>query len=359
MQWLISAAFILTFFISPKLWLDHRFVPTAPIFGQSEMPVFINYLLIGTLLISVVLSPLSEKGFYELVAVLCLLILISYDIQRFQLEIYLFLIWFLMMGLFKHWLISEMAILATIQLSILAVYVMGGIMKINPWFYKNVYYWVISPLNELPGGSLIERGWILAPITEIGVGLLMFRKTRILGIFAAVAYHLMMLWLFGPWGNDYHAVMWPMQGLLAVLVVFVFSAEDFKNPFSFVTTCFAPKVALVLFYVLPLFHLVGWFDAAPCFASYDGRHYLGYVAVEQYVVKKLPPAIRSKMKKVTDHDKYLIPIDNLVSTELKVPFYHEKRVYMRYKHWLEPYADHPGDVFAVVMHEEEIEILQD
>ncbi len=252
-----------------------------------------------------------------------------------------------------------MAFLPTIQLSVLAMYLVGGAMKLNPWFNANIYNWVISPLNELPGGGLISRAWLLAPASEIALGLLlMCRATRFFGVIIAIGYHLLMLYLFGPIGNNYHQLMWPMQAVLIPVVILVFSAEEFKNPFRYVISCTAPKVAVALFFLMPILHVKGYFDATPSFAGYDGRHYLGYVAVEEYVVQRLPWQIRMRVKKIADHDKYLVAIDNWVSEELKVPFYHEKRVYMRYKRWLEPYANHPGDVFAVVMQKGEIEIIQ-
>ncbi len=357
-QWLISIAFVTTFLISPQLWIDHRIIPTAPVFEHSPLPYFINYLLIACLLVSVILSPLFKNGWTELVFCLSLLILVVFDLQRFQQEIYLFFLWMLMIGSYRRGWIKEMAILPTAQLSILAIYLMQGIMKLNPWFGPNIYSWVISPLTELPGGSYLNRLWFLGPISETGLGLLLIiPKTRRLAMVAAVGYHLLMLFLFGPFGNDYHQLMWPMQALLPLVVVLLFSGE-FENPFLFVRTCTAPKLAVLLLYLLPVLHIFGYFDAAPSFASYDGRHYLGYVAVEEYVVPRLPTYIRSKVTKVQDHDKYLVPIDNWVSSELKVPFYHERRVYLRYKHWLEPYANHPGDVFVVLMQEGDTKIIQ-
>ncbi|MES2629589.1 MAG: hypothetical protein V4616_11525 [Bacteroidota bacterium] len=359
-QLFIAAAFTLTVFISPTLWIDHRLIPTAAAFGQAELPEFLNYLLIGIMLCAAALAPFNRTGLADLVCALCIAVLVAYDLQRFQLEVYLFFLWWLTTGLYKHRVITAQALFPVLQLTILATYITAGIMKLNPWFSANVYSWVISPLSDLPGGSLLTRGWILAPLSEIGLGLLLcFRKTRVIGAIASIGFHGLMLYLFGPFGNNYHRVMWPMQAVLPLLVLLLFSGDDFVNPFRSLKTVVAPRIAVILLFILPFLHLKDWSDSAPSFATYDGRHYLGYVAVESYVVRKLPAYVQKKMTKVKDHDKYLVPLDNWVSEDLGVPFYHEKRVYMRYKHWLEPYAKHPGDVFVVLMKKGEIRIVQD
>ncbi len=87
LQWFVAIAFLCTFIISPQLWMDHRLIPTAPAFGQAELPFFLNYFLVAVLLISVLLGPLVKSGWMELISASVLGFLICYDLQRFQLEI--------------------------------------------------------------------------------------------------------------------------------------------------------------------------------------------------------------------------------------------------------------------------------
>lgn len=357
---LIGGAFVCSFLLAPALWFGNRFVPTAPVVEGWHISLFLNYFLVAALLISLLLATLSDSGYAELAAALCFAALFFFDIQRFQQEMILFSSWTLLIGLYKRFIIHEMAILPSIMLTILALYLVGGSMKLNPWFGEDVFKWVVSPVNEWPLGNYFERAWFLGPLSEIALGLLlMFRKTRFLGGLAAALYHLLMLFLFGPIaGNNYHRAMWSMQTILPVVIWAIVGYKEYANPLGYLKTCVSPKVVFVFFFLLPILHVFGSWDAAPSFATYDGRHNLGYIAVEEYVVKQLPQRIRKHTKKVLEHDKYFFPIESLLEKECGVPFYHEKRVYMQYKHWLERYAGHPGDVFVVVFDKDDILFYQ-
>ncbi len=355
----LSASFLIVFFLAPNLWFDGQELPTAPVVAGIILPIVLNQILVAGLLLLVVMAVLDKSGWLSLMVAYLLLFLVFYDIQRFQ-EITLILITgFVLVGLYKRGHILANQTLQCLVLLLFAQSAVGGLMKLNSFYEQNVFSWLTQPLSKWPMYRYYHHLWFVVPMVEIGsVLLLLFKSTRKFGWVIYIAFHLAMFLLMGPVGSNYNRVNWISHFMLPVLVLITTTDSDFIRPYARMKGRPLAWVFIAAFYALPLLRLIGYYDAVPAFASLDGRHQIGYLSFEKYVLPRLPLHLQKRAVKITGHEKYSLQIEEMAWQQKGIVFYHEDRVFKQYKKWLQPYANHPGDVFVILLSKGETTILQ-
>ena len=90
------------------------------------------------------------------------------------------------------------------------LYVWRGSFKINPDF-PDVFAWMLGPIAELnPANDEIITAAITVGLLELLMGaVLLVRKTSRIAVVGLSAMHISILYLIGPFGLDWNAVVWP------------------------------------------------------------------------------------------------------------------------------------------------------
>jgi hypothetical protein len=141
---------------------------------------------------------------------------------------------------------------------------------------------------------------LLSALLEFGAGaLLIWPKTRSVGIAVIVVLHLTLLLLIGPIGLNYAPVVWPWNVAMASWVVALFWKWTERDAFKIRDPVHA--VVLILFGLLPALNLVGLWDAYLSFHAFSGAQMDAYLEVPPGLETELPEPARRVLH---DHRVY-------------------------------------------------------
>jgi hypothetical protein len=262
-------ALLITFLISLKLWHSNRNFPTAPILNNVfySIPIGLNYIILGTILLSAGIALFINKPFFFLVFTLitsCVLILL--DITRLQPEFYMFFSFVFLLTLYYKNTITENTLLNTSRLIICCVYFASGISKLNPYFNQIIYQWMIYPLNTVLSPafmSVIQKGHLLIPLSELFIAIaLLVPKLRNAAIVLVCILHVSILILLSPifHGFNYIVFPWNISMIAFVFILFYRNEEPTFNLFikEFKQRVF--KLFILLYFIIPILQLFGFGD---------------------------------------------------------------------------------------------------
>ena len=121
------------------------------------------------------------------------------------------------------------------------------------------------------------------PLLEIFVGVgLWLPRCRRGAIGVACTIHVVALWVLGPSGNDFNAVVWPWNLAMALLVVILFSTQiGSRRNFADLASSRPAFAVAALFSLLPALSYFGWWDS-----------YLLPVVFRQYRSSRTHPEFR-------------------------------------------------------------------
>ena len=262
------------------LWLSGRAFPLVPLFSWwptvgTPLDLIILVVLIG-LLMGVAVSKQPRRAIGGAVALLGFICV--GDQMRWQPWVYQYTAMLVALA-FCTWRVKDQAInsaaLNVCRLILVSTYFWSGIHKLNEGFIFDTVTWMFQPITAVTPAAvdpyIVSLG-VFLPILEIGIGLgLLWSKTRKVALIAAIAMHVGILILLGPFGHNWNVVVWPWNIAMIASVMLLFWRTPQVSPMAIIwNRQFAYHgVVLVLFGLLPALSLFGKWDAYLSSALYS------------------------------------------------------------------------------------------
>lgn len=295
----LAVAFLACVAVSWKLWISSRLYPLVPLAGiVPPFPFPLDCLVLAALaglLVCVAVWPRSRIPVASVVALVA--VLFAQDRSRLWPSFYeFFMLMLIVLSRRPAGGEAEAArVLAGLRFVMAAVYVWGGVQKLTPHFFGEMFPWFIDPLTSLLPFEVpyVPVFGATAAVCEIlfGVGLLTSRF-RAVAIGEALAMHALILVCIGPVRNDWNDAAWVWSLATAALVWLLFRKAP---PFSFATMFAAPPpwnvpqaAAVVLVGILPVLDNVNRWDSALSFNIYTGNVNQALVLLPPDAVGGLP-----------------------------------------------------------------------
>jgi hypothetical protein len=265
--------------LSAPLWIGPRTYPRALVFDLlPAIPLFDRILLAALLgaAAMILVSPKPQKFiaiFLGAVGILCL-----EDQTRWQPWVYQYSFLLAALALFS-WngddADSRTRTLNIARLIVAGTYLFSGLQKINPNFMRSDFPWVMQPLTDVFPDATYPLQWlgIAVPFIQVGFALgLLTTRFRRLSLCLAVAMHVLILAMFGPFGHNWNSVIWPWTAAMAVLDVLLFAGNETFSLRDLVSTKGHAyhAAALALFGVLPALSFFNCWDSYLSSALYSG-----------------------------------------------------------------------------------------
>lgn len=322
---------------SIPLWLNTREYPLLPI--APWWPVLSSpwdAVVFGTLLASLILTGWffrAAAGYFLVVS----LLLVLGDQNREQPWFYMY--WLLLLAL----TFRAPASLTACRLIISAVYIWGGIQKINPTFFKAVPAWFVSPgAKWFPAEfvSVLQAMVAAAPAIEIFIGIaLWFSPLRKVAIAAVCALHLGALAMLGPWGHGHNLVVWPWNLAMIVVVVILFPKGKLEPPIAALNRCWPAWALTVFVCIFPALSYAGKWDSYLSFSLYSGSLATADLYITESFRDRLPEKLKPFTHRLQTYNEqvqgpYVFDHQAWAMAELGVPPLPEPRAYRKTWHYL-------------------------
>jgi uncharacterized membrane protein YphA (DoxX/SURF4 family) len=283
---LMAFSFIAEILVCWKMWIPiGREFPMISAF--ESIPISLG--LIGdcilicflfTSLILIILHKHSKLAFTVLLV--CFVLLILEDIARLQPWVYgqtaiLCLLCFQPKKPNTEEL--KKSILTGVLIVIAGIYLWSGLQKFNLNFIRETFPWLLSATGIdliVPAGEptpSINYSLFLVALGETILGLMIiFKKTRKIGMIGTLIMHVFILFSVGPLGHNWNQVVWPWNvSQMLILISFL----KFKPDISFRANIKPIKfnyILILLFFIMPAFNLIGLWDPPLSGCLYEGTH---------------------------------------------------------------------------------------
>jgi len=353
------------FALSPKLWLSSRLYPLTPVWSflapfRSPEDYAVMIALIA-LLTALIVTPRRET----LAAAFALLALLALqDQSRWQPWFYQYVLMLLAIALAGS--DRHEAALNTCRLIVATTYIWSGLAKLNPNFETTIFPAFVEPFvsRKLVPALFLAHGLvhglvhglaIATPVLECATGIgLLIRRFRPAAVYCAIAMHVFILLVLGPFGRRFNAVIWPWNLAMIAFLLILFLRRAEKPalrdivwgriegqgfPFQ--------KVVLILFGVLPALSFFHLWDDYLSSALYTGNTNSGVIYLSDNAFEQLPSEIEDHVYEVGPNLSSL-DINDWAFDELKVPVYPENRIYRNVARQICRYVSNGSGVELVI-----------
>src|SRR5262245_42204574 len=152
------------------------------------------------------------------------------------------------------------------RLIVAATYAFSGLQKLNLNFINYEFPWLVEPITGvLPAAHLpLYVLGMAAPFIQVAFAIgLLTKKFRKISLILAVAMHVFVLAMFGPFGHNWNHIVWPWTAAMAVLDLLLFTGKpEFSAREIFRTGGHPYHVCvLVLFAILPFLSFFNLWDS--------------------------------------------------------------------------------------------------
>lgn len=316
--------------MSFSLWTTDRTFPLCPISDMIPLfPVELGSVPIISLVILLIVGMFSPNRVLFIAIILFLLLLFLQDQIRWQPWAYLY--FFLLIPFVFNY--NDARINSYFQLLIIGVYFWAGLHKYNADFIDHVFNDILKELFGIKDETtMLSLRWLgyLIPTIEIMIALmLVFPKTRIIGIIGATISHVFILIYLIK--IDYNSIVYPWN---IAMIFFVF-ISFFRNPNSLNVwrnnnwqVKFLNSSAILFFILMPSLCLFNLWDNYLSFKLYSGKTNSYYISIADDEVNKLDQRLHHyfwNIEGLTGGE--IINVNHWALKELNVPFYPETRVF--------------------------------
>jgi hypothetical protein len=261
---LICFFWIVAKIICWKLWLSDRLFPVVPVFNFLFVPSAVHLVLfilsLAALLALFVYptKPTIQVGIIIIELLSCLL-----DQNRWQPWEFQFFFLLLVIIINRR---KEKDIFSLFGFILASTYFYSGLSKLNPVFIHSVWHDTILTgllhLNyNLSYQPLIYHAGYLLGVIEIILSIgLFFQRTKRITCISLIIMHLLILLMFGPWGINYDAVIWPWNvGLIIFISILILNNPGFTISSQSLIKG-SNKLIVLVFGILPLLNLFGYWE---------------------------------------------------------------------------------------------------
>jgi hypothetical protein len=316
--------------LSWPLWVGGPNVPPVPFLrGLPEPPAIITSSLAGGLVAGLALGLFglawraAIRG-----SVLAMAVLVLLDQNRLQPWAYEYLILGLTLSA-----APEAWGLRLCRLFLIALYIHSGLSKLDVTFADELGLQFLQaatrPLGLRPEGwpeSARRTAALLMAGAELAVGVgLAIRRTRRVALGGAVALHLSLLGILGPWGlgHSWIVLAWNLAVLAEDLLLFGPKPGGDRN----IGRGFPPVGWVVVAAgLLPFAERAGRWDAWPSFGLYASNNERTEIYVHESDLSNLPPSLRAHLIRTDDGPWLRLDATGWSREERGVPTYPSGRV---------------------------------
>ena len=334
----VVLAFCLGLAMSSRVWIGPRSYPLTPVFDLFGSLLHLSDTVLFAALFAlaavILVYPKPQKfiaAFVAIVAIFCLL-----DVTRLQPWVYQYGLVVLTLGLFS-WdsddVTGRQRTLNIVRLIVAATYVFSGLQKINAEFIEQVFPDLVQPISDAVPVSAypLYLAGFAAPFIQIAFGIgLLTRRFRRVSLIAAVAMHVFILAMLGPFGANWNSIVWPWTAALAAFDLLLFTGKEKFSLRDVLWTRRYPYHAAVLglLAVAPLLSFFGLWDAYLSAALYSGNLTEAFIYVTEEGKRVLPEDISRHLEE-TAPGHYELDFGRWSVADLNVTPYPETRVYKR------------------------------
>jgi hypothetical protein len=283
--------------LSWPLWIDDDFPRVPFVASLPVLPAWVSWLVLGGI-VGTLAAATSGRSWRLMIRISLPMLgfAILQDQNRFQPWAYQYA----MIGLTMAFLPKDRA-LRMARWYIVGLYFYSGLSKLDASFCRELgttfFLAAARPLG-LSWENWPESSRTLAvlamPAFEIAVALLLlFRSTRRIGLFGAVAQHSALVLILGPWNLGHSTIVLVWNVALIVQDLLLFGPTEI--PIGIESETMVGRLARLVFWmamVLPIGERSGLCDAWPAHALYASHSERSDVYVHEDDVDRFPEAIR-------------------------------------------------------------------
>lgn len=330
----LLAAFCIGLSMSSALWIGPRSFPLVPVVPASaELEGHAAIVLYGALFTLAAAALLARWPRWFIAAFLAVMLVFCLEDQtRWQPWVFQYSLLMAVIALVPlDGQASQQKALNLGRLIVALTYVFSGLQKLNSNFMFTDFPWLVQPVTALFPliGKLVPLFGALAPFVQLAFGIgLLTRRWRRLSLVAAVAMHIFILTMFGPFGHNWNNVVWPWTVAMAAFDVILFSGTtEFTWP-DVVARRRDPLhiAALALFVALPVLSFFNLWDSYLSAALYSGNLTEAQIYISDAGMASVPPAVRSRTVH-TSANTNVLNIQRWAIEDLNVMPYPETRAY--------------------------------
>ena len=323
--------------MSWNLWFSERTFPMVSLFDWVPVPnIVVDFLLIGTFtsLFLLFIWKSNWKIGVPIILIYAYWALLDQNrLQHFFFEI-IFVVFALSM--FKNNVDTVKKCLLWI---FIGTYFWSGIHKYNDLFFEKWLNGLNKRIPFVPYWMRLSFTYAV-PFLEAGFGLLLlFVKTRKIGIWLITIMHLIILVTFLKGGFGYAVI--PLMVFNVLTLFLVFYNSKIKTKELFTIDSFKVVVIYVITLMLPLSNLFGFYDHILAFSYFSGKPKYCRIHFENKTqTEQLPKYIQEVVREYQEH--YYIDLNEWSSYTIKVMVYPEMRVYDKLKIHVDSFLEKPN-----------------
>jgi len=330
-------AYISAMAMSWNLWFSVRGFPMIPLFeGVPVSNTVVDFLLIGafiSLFLLFIVKPKWSIGFPIILIYTYWVLLDQNRLQHFFFEL-IFVVFAL--SIFKSNRNTAKKCLVWI---FIGTYFWSGLHKYNDLFFEKWLNGLNKRIPFIPYWLRVSFTYTV-PFLEAGFGLLLlFVKTRKIGIWLIAIMHLIILITFLKGGFGYAVIPLMAFNVLTLFIVFYNSKMRVKE--LFIIDSFKIVVIYAITILLPLTNFFGFYDHILAFSYFSGKPKYGRIQFENKLqIEQLPGHIQEVVREYQGY--YYIDLNEWSSNTIKVMVYPEMRVYKKIKIHVDGYIENPN-----------------
>jgi len=334
----VTVVFCVGLAMSPHLWIGPRTYPAVPI--SSLLPSSVHalerllFVALFALAAMILVAAKPQKLIAALLGVFA--VFCALDQNRWQPWAFQYAFLLAALALFswdRNDAEGQKRTLNIARLIVAATYAFSGLQKLNLNFVNNEFPWLVEPITGvMPSAHLpLYVLGMAAPFIQIGYAIgLLTKKFRRISLVLAIAMHIFVLAMFGPFGHNWNHIVWPWTAAMAVLDLLLFTGKQEFSAREIFRINRHPYHAcvLVLFAILPFLSFCNLWDSYLSSALYAGNLTEATIYATDEARQSLPAGIRARLVH-TSRDTNVLNLQRWAVDDLNVTPYPETRVYKK------------------------------
>ena len=340
--------------ISWPLWISVGALPRVTFVpGLREIPVWASWVRFTITILAMIAASL---GIMPRRWLGCALILSLWMVLEDQFRLQPWMYQFLVMG-FAIAVCSAFQASSLCRLFVIAMYFHSGVSKLDHAFLHETGYQFLSTASHWMGQDVsrwhpvaTQAAIFMMPVWEIAVALALALRWNRLGVAGAIAQHLALVGLLGPWGlsHSLNVLLWNAALIPEVAILFFGRRNEEPAHRSPITPL--AKIVVIAAAVLPFGEPFGYWDTWPSFGLYTSANERVSLEILRDEIEEWPKDIQQNID-LNPRDPIWVPIDLRLWSlrERRVPLYPSSRAMIGVAEAISARYGGPRAIRAVVL----------